>query len=215
MAFIYALTFPNGKKYVGFTVNSVNKRWHDHHYSALNGGKTKLHCAIRKYGFENIEKEILYENDDSEYTLKVMENHFIKLFNTIEDGYNICEGGGKFPVYHGEDNPGYHRKNKKMEEWFNPLQVENHKLAMKKRHSGAGNVHARKVKLIDPNGKEYFIHGTLVSFCEEKNISFKTLYRCLNENNGGTIGSISIKATKLVHKERRENTTGWSIFPLD
>ena len=216
MACIYSLTFPNGKKYIGFAKKDANKRWNSHHYTAIKGGgKTKLHNAIREYGFENVIKEVLYESDDEHYTLTVMENHYIQLFDSIKNGYNSIEGGGCFPVYYGEDNPGFIRKGKSMSEWFNEEQIKKHKTAMSNRHKGSGNRHARKVKLIDPIGNEYIIHGELVSFCDKNNISFNALFRQLNEKGGGTVGPINKKATRIHYKEKRENTTGWSIFPLD
>ena len=219
MAFIYSFLFPNGKMYIGFTKRSkVEDRWNEHYKGSLKEGcakQSKLYNAIRKYGFDNIKKEVLYESEDIDFTLHVMEDYYINFYNTIENGYNNCKGGGKFPILCGSENPASKRKNKPMSQWFSAEQIKNHKRSMKKRHTGANNTHARKVKIIDPNGKEYIIHGSMVSFCDEHHISFKVLYRCLNEKGGGMIEPLGKKATRVLHREQRDRTTGWSIFPLD
>jgi len=114
----------------------------------------------------------------------------------------------------GERNQGYKRKNIPMNKWFSEEQIQNHKNAMSKKHSGSGNIHARKLKLINPNGVEFIIHGTLADFCDEHNISFHTIFRQINDKNGGTVPAISNKATRLKHKEKRENSIGWSVYSL-
>lgn len=56
---VYMHTLPNGKKYVGITKRNVNERW-------KNGNGYKNNCrfynAIRKYGWDNITHEILFDN---------------------------------------------------------------------------------------------------------------------------------------------------------
>jgi hypothetical protein len=219
MPTIYSFLFPNGKMYIGFTKRTnVNDRWSQHRRDSLklkDSKQPKLYAAIRKYGFDNIEKNVIYSSEDFEHTLHVMEDYYIQYYNTIENGYNVCRGGGKFPILLGEENPSANRKGRPMSEWFSADKIDNHKKSMTKRHSGSGNVHARKVKIIDPLGNEYIVHGKMQSFCDYHQISFKALYRCLNEKNGGTIDPIGKKANNLVYRDMRERTTGWSIFPLD
>lgn len=79
----------NGKKYVGQSSNII-ERW-------KNGGKnyfssTKFHRAIQKYGWENFTHEILYENLNKEAANKI-ERDLIKKYDSINNGYNIQEGG--------------------------------------------------------------------------------------------------------------------------
>jgi hypothetical protein len=114
----------------------------------------------------------------------------------------------------GERNQGYKRKNIPMHMWFSEEQVQNNKNALSKKHSGSGNTHARKLRLINPNGVEFIIHGTLADFCDEHNISFHTIFRQINEKNGGIVPAISNKATRLKYREKRENSTGWSVYSL-
>lgn len=86
---IYKFTFPNGKSYVGRTVQSPEIRWASHRYKSKTG-KLLVHRAIRKYGWDKIQKEILYEGI-SEEDLIIKEKVYIDLYNSIENGYNINE----------------------------------------------------------------------------------------------------------------------------
>lgn len=88
---IYMLTFPNGKKYCGYTSQSLNKRW--------NNGNGYKKCplvwrAIQKYGWENITKELIFSSNDSDECLK-KEKEIISQNNLTNPdyGYNLHEGG--------------------------------------------------------------------------------------------------------------------------
>jgi len=100
---IYCLTFPNGKRYVGrgyscHTKNlrgkrGIEKRWGD--YARLDCKKQyKLYNAIKKYGWENVKKEVILETDDVERQYTV-ERQLIALWNLQNHkyGYNISPGG--------------------------------------------------------------------------------------------------------------------------
>lgn len=91
---IYILTFPNGKKYVGQSVD-IFRRFRK--YMINNGSNFHLTNALKKYGWNNVKKDIIelevneldnYE-DDYVYILKLNDRHF---------GYNKKEGGNKARV---------------------------------------------------------------------------------------------------------------------
>lgn len=88
---IYMLTFPNGKKYCGYTSRSLKARW--------NNGKGYEKCplvyrAILKYGWENVTKELLFSFDNKEEALEKERETIAALSLTNPDyGYNIHEGG--------------------------------------------------------------------------------------------------------------------------
>jgi len=94
MAVIYLLTNKvNGKQYVGFSSNYEKRmNWYK---SGAKGSKrkSKIISALKKYGWDSFESEIIYTNDDVEYTLNVMENKYINEYNTYKEGYNLTEGG--------------------------------------------------------------------------------------------------------------------------
>jgi group I intron endonuclease len=87
----------NGKAYIGFDSKwPSRKAVHICEAVTRKNKKYPLYRAIQKYGVENFEWEILYQNEDREYTLNVMENKFIVEHNThFRDGhgYNMTYGG--------------------------------------------------------------------------------------------------------------------------
>jgi group I intron endonuclease len=99
--FIYKLTNrTNGKGYIGFTEDvesrvKMHRRW----ASKKTGGKA-IHKAIRKYGWDSFDCEVLYCSTDGEHTLRVMEPHFIQQYGTmVKNGYNMTAGGEGVPGY--------------------------------------------------------------------------------------------------------------------
>lgn len=80
----------NNKKYVGLTANV--KQRHKQHKSTRNRCPV-FSNAIKKYGFENFNFEVLIENLSREEA-NHFERKFIKEFNTlVPNGYNRTEGG--------------------------------------------------------------------------------------------------------------------------
>ena len=91
MGFIYCLTSPSGKKYIGQTIRKVEKRINEHGNNKLPGCKI-LKNAIKKYGFENFIVEVLIEINNE--FLNYYEEKFIDLLDTkYPNGYNIMKGG--------------------------------------------------------------------------------------------------------------------------
>jgi group I intron endonuclease len=88
MSLIYKATSPSGKSYIGYTTEwPKRKRVHEYAYGTCKA----FHSAIKKYGKENFQWEIIYEGNDA----LEKENEFIIEHNTIyPNGYNIAEGGG-------------------------------------------------------------------------------------------------------------------------
>lgn len=89
----------NGKIYFGITSRKPEERW------GANGcnykGTPHFFAAIKKYGWNNFEHNILYENLTKEEALS-KEKELIKKHNTQNKniGYNILEGGQitKLPI---------------------------------------------------------------------------------------------------------------------
>lgn len=97
---IYKATNKTTKKeYIGLTKNKLSKRKADHKRKAkLGKSKMAFHDAIRKYGFEDFDLEVI----DSAETLEELnekEIFWIKKLNTlVPNGYNL-EQGGKVKVF--------------------------------------------------------------------------------------------------------------------
>lgn len=85
--------------YIGQSIN-IEQRKKSHIYSAQTPStqdyNSQFHQALRKYGIENFDFEIIAELSNEEYTretLNNLEKFFIKYYNSFEDGYNATEGG--------------------------------------------------------------------------------------------------------------------------
>lgn len=90
---IYKVTnMVNGKVYIGYTKN-IRRRKKSHKSNAINNTETKFYNAVRKYGWDNFQWEIIYQSLDSEYTVSVMESHFINEYDSFHNGYNSTLGG--------------------------------------------------------------------------------------------------------------------------
>lgn len=86
----------NGKKYVGVTKNTLNRRFSTHKSKALRGKSNLLFSkAILKYGPHNFTISLLEEiNSDNILSIEMAEKKWIKSLNTIVPfGYNLSEGG--------------------------------------------------------------------------------------------------------------------------
>ena len=95
MGIIYCYTNKiNNKKYIGQTINPKDR--FTKHKSAINNVSdneynTPLHRAMRKYGYENFDYEILSEAKTIE-ELNKLEIYYIEKLNTsIPNGYKIIE----------------------------------------------------------------------------------------------------------------------------
>jgi len=96
----------NGKSYIGFDSNWPS-RMYSHYYISSSNKKQHFHIhhAIKKYGWENFNFEVIYQSQDREHTLNIMEPYFIKEYNTFDSGYNQTLGGeGSFGKIQSEEN---------------------------------------------------------------------------------------------------------------
>jgi group I intron endonuclease len=84
----------NGKEYVGQTAKGLKQRKSQHIREALRGvDNNYFHFALKKYGPENFDWEIIVEGTGSSEILNEIEKHFIRLYNTFGKGYNLNIGG--------------------------------------------------------------------------------------------------------------------------
>ena len=91
---IYCFTnLINNKRYIGSTINDVNKRYNQHIYNAktpeVHQYNYPLYQAFRKYGIENFKFEILYQKECTEQQIRKLEKQYIQKYNCISPfGYN-------------------------------------------------------------------------------------------------------------------------------
>lgn len=90
MGFIYMLTSPSGKSYIGQTTRFIKERLKEH--QCPNSECVAISRAIQKHGWENFEKH-WYEVPDEE--LNDHEELMVEVLGTLAPGgYNLKEGGG-------------------------------------------------------------------------------------------------------------------------
>lgn len=110
---IYKLEFPNGKVYIGQSIN-ILKRFITHKSEGIiNRTTSSVHYAIRKHGWDNITKEILISGDDITQTqLNGYEIFWITTYNSNNRnfGYNLTPGGQGNKNIDGKRSPLYGKK---------------------------------------------------------------------------------------------------------
>lgn len=95
MKYIYLITSPSGKHYVGQSKINVDKKiyW----YSLLEASDTtsrKIVNAIRKYSWNEMKFEIIERNDDwTKEDLNEREIFWISYYDSVNLGYNMTKGG--------------------------------------------------------------------------------------------------------------------------
>lgn len=141
---VYIYTFPNGKKYIGQTSTSFERRAENGH-----GYKTQLvGRAIEKYGWENIQKEIFECNSKEE--MDVLERKLIALYKTQDRsfGYNITDGGeGVNGFKHSETSKEKMRKAKLGEKNPNFGKHKSEETKEKMRKSAIGKKMSEEAKI--------------------------------------------------------------------
>lgn len=129
---VYLMTFPNGKKYCGYSSN-IKRRWRN----ANEYKGQRVYKAIEKYGWENIKKEILYIFDNKQEALN-KEHEVIDEMRLLDSdkGYNDVPGGGEPPhglqyvSEQGYKNMQANGKRLANEIWNNPEKAEYSKKRM-------------------------------------------------------------------------------------
>lgn len=150
---VYLHTSPSGKYYVGITSMKPSRRWDNG-----NGYKTQIfYRAIQKYGWDNIDHEIVASN----LTREEAENFEILLIRELHSnepkyGYNIENGGSSIGKMSEQSKKKLSEAKKgRMSGENNPMYGKHHtektKLKLKKVHQGEksywyGKTHSEETK---------------------------------------------------------------------
>ena len=189
--------------YIGVT-NDTQRRWKSHCVSGYTVSKA---INENSWTYENNMK-VLFSGDED--VCFMLEEKYRPLPNI---GLNEASGGkGGYTSYSTE-------RNKKISDKLKGRPITwGSKISETKKTSGvakgSNNSRAKHWKLIDPNGNQFELHGTFFEFCNENNLSSMTLYN----NVGKTIGPISSKFRDkgdMNIRQRRINTTGWTLYKGD
>lgn len=98
MSYIYKIINDiNDKIYVGKTDFSIEKRFKEHCTDAFkeHNEKRPLYSAMRKYGIEHFQIQLIEETDKSEER----EIYWIEYYNGYTQGYNATKGGDGKHLY--------------------------------------------------------------------------------------------------------------------
>ena len=88
---IYMWTSPSGKSYIGQSVDLQKRKYAFLRFGDIYGGQ-KINCARKKYHHKSLWDYKVLEYCDVD-KLDERERYYIKLYDTINNGYN-CESGG-------------------------------------------------------------------------------------------------------------------------
>jgi group I intron endonuclease len=175
----------NGKSYIGFDSEWPSRK--ERHKENIKHRSQYFYNAIKKYGWDNFEWEVLYQSLDGEHCLKVMENHFIvehRTYTGFSDckGYNVTLGGeGCLGYKHSEEmreylsniqsqkvgilNPFYNKKHS----------AETLSINRKKNIEILTELKGKKVNQYDMNGSLIATHDSIRSAARSVNL------KCYNE----------------------------------
>lgn len=149
----------NGKVYIGQTVNKFNKRKVQHLSDAKNNKypNFKFHRALRKYGKDVFDWDILHKNVCDTNTLNILEQLEITIHDSFNNGYNMTLGGEGFIGYHHSEETKEKIKINNAKYWENkniPQEMrEKISETLKGKYSGEknpfyGKTHTEETKLI-------------------------------------------------------------------
>jgi len=170
----------NGKVYIGFDSNWPHRK--NSHKSYHKKQDTKFYRAIKKYGWDNFEWDVIYQSTDRDYTKYIMENNFILEHNSFNDGYNSTLGGdGTFGISKKGSKVPYNHNG-----WIGKKHTEETRKKMSesmkgKKHpnlkqSGSKNPYAKKIKT--PFG----IFSSIKEASEETKIAYHKICKLLKTN---------------------------------
>lgn len=176
---VYIHTFPNGKVYVGITCTAPERRWR-----ADGSGYRKqpvIYHAIKKYGWENVNHEIIASNLTKDEACKFEMLLIDKLkSNQHEFGYNV-DNGGQTSGSHSPETLEKMRKsmlgekNHNYGKDFSKETREKLSLSHKGKKTGADNPAAKSVMCLETGE----IFPTTVSAAKAVNVSRGTICSCL------------------------------------
>ncbi len=94
IGYIYKITSPNGKIYIGQTINKKQRKYH--YNKGIYKGQTKLWNNVQKYNWNPVETfEIIEESicGNNKIFLNEREKYWIKYYDSFKNGLNCNEGG--------------------------------------------------------------------------------------------------------------------------
>jgi len=215
MGIIYCIhSLSTGKKYIGQTIEKMQRRVL-RHFRTIN--ETKISRAIQKYSKYDFVYGIVEEVEDKNL-LDEREQYWIKYYDSIDNGFNIKEGG-KCARGFKQSKSSIEKRRKKL--IGRPLSEE-HKQKLSKAHKGKVLSKETVDKMI-----AYRTGRKLTKSCKEKISQSHSKNTYELKNKDGTIliiknlakfcrdNNFSQSYFSRILREERKTYKGWSIKILD
>ena len=163
----------NGHSYIGFDSNFPQRK-SAHKCAMTKGSKLAFHNALRVYGWESFDWEIIEQSDDKLKLLNEKETYWIKHFNShisTGQGYNMTYGGeATFGWNPSDETKRKISEAKKGKSSWNKGKSSPWTSRRNKESLGEPKISSRKsYKLTAPNGAIFVIQG-IVKFCTENKL---------------------------------------------
>ena len=215
MGIIYCIhSLSTGKKYIGQTIEKMQRRVL-RHFRTIN--ETKISRAIQKYSKYDFVYGIVEEVEDKNL-LDEREQYWIKYYDSIDNGFNIKEGG-KCARGFKQSKSSIEKRRKKL--IGRPLSEE-HKQKLSKAHKGKVLSKETVDKMI-----AYRTGRKLTKSCKEKISQSHSKNTYELKNKDGTIliiknlakfcrdNNFSQSYFSRILREERKTYKGWTIKILD
>jgi group I intron endonuclease len=215
MKYIYLITSPSGKQYVGKSTIDPDQKLALYQSTAKYFTKIKRPIleAIRKYGWDNMQFVIIERDDNWTFNnLNEREKFWIQNYNTLNVGYNVTSGGDG----HDSESAKIFWQNVS-EEWKKQRAV-NCSIGQKQRYATStdsnltrkrkSNAHKGTYKITSPDGREWITKLGLKEFAEVHKTEIKITYWGLFTAYRKCYNNIEITV-------KRKNENQWKVIRID
>jgi len=215
MKYIYLITSPSGKQYVGKCTLPLEQKAVMYQSSAkyFPNIKRPILIAIRKYGWDIMKFEIIEQNDKwTTQDLNTKEKYWIQHYKTLHNGYNITAGGDG----HDSDSAKLFWDNASTE-WKQQRALNCSKGQLKrfednpeseKTKKRKSDAHNGSYRIESPDGRVWETDIGLKGFAEQFQTELKISY-------WGLFNAYRKCYNKQVSIVIRKNTNNWKVTRID
>lgn len=199
---IYKITNKiNGKIYIGQTQRNFEQRILEHVREANRGEGYYLHCAIRKYGWDNFEAEIIAETENID-TLNELEQFYIRKYRSDSIGYNLAPGGYS-NCMSSDEVKAHHDKVMRSPEVRAKISA-----SMKARIAADGGVSEEHRRKVSEGLRRFYASGKKPNYKQPQHLSPEH-YRALNDAKNKAVYCIDSCNNVVAEFRRVKDAADW------